>query len=307
MKISVVSTLYKSLPFLETFIGKMTQVLNDIEVSDYELLFVNDGSPDASLIFLLNKQKDNSHIRIVDLSRNFGHHYAIQVGLQYAKGDYVYLADNDMETPVDFLRSCYDEMLKDETLDFVYGVQESRKGHFVEKWGGKIFWSTFNALSEVPVPANILTECLMSRKFINELLRLNDANLFLAGMMHWVGLNKKELVVKKGQREGKSTYTFRKRLALMVQALTSFSGKPLEWLFYIGMSMTGMSLLFIIYLLGKKLLLGNAVSIGWTSLIGVNLFTLGVITTFLGLIGLYVFRIYKQVQGRPNAIVKKVY
>ena len=147
----------------------------------------------------------------------------------------------------------------------------------------------------------------MTRKFVNELLRLNDANLFLGGMIHWVGLNKKAIPVIKGLRDGKSTYTFKKRVALMIQALTTFSGKPLEYLFYLGMLITFFSVIFIIYLVVKKLIMGDAISIGWTSLVAINLLSLGLISTFLGLVGLYLFRIYRQVQGRPNYIIKKIY
>lgn len=307
MNLSIVTTLYRSQPFLRTFHQQMSNAIQKLGINDYEVVYVNDGSPDDSVSCLLEMRRDDSHIRIIDLSRNFGHHYALQAGISFASGDYVYIVDNDMETPVDFLLTCYSEMLQHSNIDLIYGVQEQRKGHLVEKMGGFLFWKIFNMLSDVRVPANILTECLMTRNFVDELLRLNDANLFLGGMIHWVGMEKKEIVVKKGQREGKSTYTFRKRLSLMIQALTSFSGKPLEWLFYSGIGITCISVVFLLYLFVKKMILGNAISLGWTSLIGINLLTLGIITTFLGLIGLYVFRIYKQVQGRPNYVIKKVY
>jgi len=307
MELSIVTTLYKSRPFLEKYLNEMTVVLKQIQISDYELVFVNDGSPDDSVPYLLEQKKTNNHIRVVDLSRNFGHHYALQEGIRFASGDYVYLADNDMEIPVSFFATCYNVMKKNPSLDFVYGVQEERKGYFVEKWGGKLFWHVFNKLADIDMPGNMLTECLMTRKFVDSLLSMGDANLFLAGMVHWVGFEKQSIAVKKGLREGKSTYTFKKRFALMIQALTSFSGKPLEWLFYSGVTITGLSFLFMLYLAIKKLVLGDAVSLGWTSLVSINVMILGIMTTFMGLIGMYVFRIYKQVQGRPNVIVRKVY
>lgn len=307
MQISIVTTLYYSMPFLRCFIDEMTSITKELGVTDYEIVFVNDGSPDNSLGFLIEERKQNEKIRIIDLSRNFGHHYALQAGISFASGEYIYIADNDLETPSTFFMDCYVKIKENPELDLVYGVQESRKGHFIEKIGGQIFWKTFNWLSSSHTPANILTECIMTKKFARELLRLNDANLFLGGMIHWVGLNKDELVVKKGEREGESTYTFRKRLQLMIQAVTSFSGKPLELLFYFGLLITFCSIIFLILLIVKKLILGDEVSIGWTSLVGINILSLGLMSTFMGLIGLYIFRIYKQVQGRPNFIIKKIY
>lgn len=307
MQLSIVTTLYCSKPFLGRFFEQITDEIKANGVADYEIVVVNDGSPDDSLEYCIEAKKQYPQIRIIDLSRNFGHHYALQTGLEYASGDLIYLTDNDLETPASFFSDCYSAREKDNSIELVYGVQQKRKGHFVEKIGGSIFWSVFNYFSDIKVPANILTECLMTRKFVNELLKLQDANLFLAGMIHWVGLSKKELEVKKGLREGKSTYTFKKRLQLMIQALTSFSGKPLELLFYIGLLITFGSIIFLFFLLIRKLAMGDSVSIGWTSMVGINVLSLGLISTFLGLIGLYVYRIYRQVQGRPNHIVKKIY
>lgn len=307
MILSIVTTLYRSRPFLERFICEMENVVESLSICDYELVFVNDGSPDDSLEYLIGAKKEHPKIRIVDLSRNFGHHYALQAGLTFASGDYIYMVDNDLETPSSFLVDCYEAMKADISLDIVYGVQNKRKGHLIEKQGGATFWSLFNRLSDIKIPANILTECLMTRKFVNELLRLNDANIFLGGMIHWVGMNKKAIHVDKGLREGKSTYTFSRRVALMIQALTTFSGKPLELLFYLGLTITLFSIIFIIYLVTKKLIMGDSISIGWTSLVAINLLSLGLISTFLGLMGLYLFRIYRQVQGRPNYIIKKIY
>lgn len=307
MELSVVTTLYKTRPFLETYLSEMNAVLKRMNITDYELLFVNDGSPDDSVPYLLEKKLNDRHIRIVDLSRNFGHHYALQAGLAFASGNYVYMADCDLETPVSVLEECYKTIISEPEYDYIYCVQEVRKGHFLEKIGGAIFWALFNAMSDSKAVPNAVTESIMSRKFVNEFLKLNDANLFLGGMLHWMGFKKKPIYVKKTQRKGQSSYTFSKRLRLLINAMTSFSGKPLEWLFYLGLTMSILSMIFLVYLLIKKLVLGPDVSLGWTSLAGINVLVLGVMTTFLGLIGMYVYRIYKQVQGRPNVIIRKIY
>ena len=147
----------------------------------------------------------------------------------------------------------------------------------------------------------------MTKQYVNELLRLQDANLFMGGMMYWVGFNQKGIPVKKGQREGASTYSIKRRAELMLQAITSFSGKPLEWLFYFGLFISICSGLFILYLAFQKLMYEDEVQLGWTSIVAINFLILGIVSTFLGLIGIYIYKIFRQVQGRPNAIIKKIY
>lgn len=307
MTLSVVTTLYKSRRFLDTFLVEMVDAIRKLNIDDFELIFVNDGSPDDSVSFLLNKKKDIPQIVVIDLSRNFGHHYAMQAGLQYAQGDYVFLIDNDLETHPNFIIRCFEAMQNGEDVDVVYGYQEKRKGRFIESLGGRFFYWSINKISEVKIPENILSERLMTQQYVQSLNSLGDANLFMGGMMYWAGYNQIGLPVAKGLREGESTYSTRKRLELMIQAVTSFSGKPLEYLFYSGLLITFGSILSIIYLIAKKIIWGDEIQLGWTSLVSINILILGIISTFLGLMGIYLFKIFKQVQNRPNYIIKKIY
>lgn len=307
MKLSVVSTLYRSRPFLDTFIREVREAIMAIGISDYEIIFVNDGSPDDSVTHLLKAKQQASDIVVVDLTRNFGHHYAIQAGLETAAGELIFLIDNDLEVRPGILVDFYREMSADAELDVVYGYQETRKGKATESLSGKIFWKTINRISEVRIPENILTERLMTREYVRSLLSLGDANLFLGGMMYWVGFNQKGIPVKKGIREGQSTYSFGKRMQLMIQAVTSFSGKPLEILFYFGLLVSFFSFVFLIYLAAMKIVYADQVQVGWTSIIAINVMILGIVSTFLGLIGIYIFKIFRQVQGRPNYIIRKIH
>lgn len=307
MKLSVVTTLYKSRRFLETFLKEIVSTITELKIDKYELIFVNDGSPDNSLQFLLENKKTVPQIKIVDLSRNFGHHNAMQAGLNCSKGDLVFLIDNDLETPPGFLKICFEKLNDNPDADVIYGYQEQRKGGVVEKFGGKMFWWTLNKFSDVYIPENILTERLMTRRYLDSLLSMGDANLFLGGMMHWAGFEQIGIPVKKSLREGESTYSTRKRLQLMLLAVTSFSGKPLEYLFFLGLIITFGSLIAIIYLLINKFIFGDAVQLGWTSLVALNILILGIISTFLGLIGIYLFKVFTQVQNRPNYIIRNIY
>ena len=304
MELSVVTTLYKSLPFLDEFLKEILKAIKETEIQKFEIVFVNDGSPDLSVDFLKEKQKNIPQIVIINLSRNFGHHHAIMAGLSESQGEKIFLIDNDLEVSPHFLLDCLATMKKDLSIDVVYGVQDVRKGKLVEKYGGMIFWWAINKFSEVKVPKNITTERLMTRQYVKHLLSLGDANLFLGGMMHWVGFNQIGITTKKGIREGDSTYSTRKRLELMMHAVTSFSGKPLAYLFNLGVIITFLSMLGIIALLLQKLYCGSAVQLGWTSIVVINFLILGIISTSLGIIGMYLFKVYKQVQSRPQFIIK---
>ena len=307
MKLSIVSTLYYSRIFLDEFLKEVICSINEIGINDFELIFVNDGSPDDSVEYLLKRKDGIPEIVVVDLTRNFGHHNAIKAGLTYASGDLVFLIDNDLEISPRFLIECFNKMKSDDDISVVYGVQKQRKGKFFESFGGKVFWKIFNVLSDVEIKENIVTERLMKKKYVDMLLELGDANLFMAGMMQWVGERQEYLLVEKKERTGKSTYSIRKRLELMTDAITSFSGKPLRYLFYFGNTIMFISFIFIVYLLIKKMILQDQVKLGWTSIIVTIVFVLGVLSSFMGIIGIYIAKIYRQVQGRPNYLIKKIH
>lgn len=307
MMLSVVTSLYKSTPFLERFVTSITQTVCELGIDDYEIIAVNDGSPDDSLATMLKLKEVNPHIVVVDLSRNFGHHYALFAGMEVSRGDYVFTIDCDLEVNPTVLSQFWEAHLEHLDVDRIYGVQEMRKGKFVEKWGGSSFYRIFNSLSETKIPTNILTESLMSRRYIDELVRMGDANLFLAGMFSWIGFNQMPLVCKKGQRETKSTYTFAKRLALSLQALTSFSAYPLRMLFVIGGCLALISFVYGIYLIVRKLVFSSFVLSGYTSMIVLLLFSTGVVVMSLGVLGLYIEKLFNQTKNRQRYIIKHIY
>ena len=304
--LSIVTCVYKSYPFLERFIELSMEALGAIGCSSFELIFVVDGSPDASLDFLLQKKKQIPQIVIIEFSRNFGHHYAAHAGLQYAKGDFVFLIDCDLEVSPLALINFYATATQ-EQCDVVYGYQDERKGGWFERWSGHLFWRMFNALSDTHVPLNIVTERVLSRRYVENLLKLGDRNLFLVGMMHWVGFKQVGQPVIKIQRRGASTYTLRKRFSLLVDAVTSFSAVPLRLLFYSGIFITAGALLFTVYLVINKIRYPDTVLLGFTSITVITLLSLGIVISSIGIVGIYLSKIFRQVQDRPLFVVKNVY
>ncbi len=297
--------MYRSRRFLEQFLAECLQALQDTRCSNFEIVLVNDGSPDDSLAYALQRRADIPQLVVVDLSRNFGHHHAVQAGLCEARGDYVFLIDCDLEVLPSVLPAFF-EKIRSTGSDMVFGYQEARKGNWFEQWSGGLFYKGFNLLSDIQIPENIATERIMSRRYVQALLSLGDKNLFLGGMMTWTGFSQVGMLIQKTQREGASSYTLLRRLNLMVNAISSFSSKPLTWLFNIGVLITLVSFSYVGYLTFRKLAFGDAL-LGFTSMMGLMAMSLGIMTTALGLVGIYLGKVYNQVQNRPTYIVKDLY
>jgi putative glycosyltransferase len=303
--LSVVATLYGSRAFLPTFLDEAIEAATRAAGADWEILLVNDGSPDDSLAYALERRALEPRIVVVDLSRNFGHHAAMWCGLGHARGERVFLIDCDLEVRPAFLAEL-DARQRATGADLVFGYQEARKGGLFERTSGALFWRMLNAMSEVRMPESMVTERLLTRRFLDALLRLGDANLFLGGMMCWTGFVQIGVPVAKGLREGRSTYTPLRRLQLMVNAISSFSSRPLSWMFNAGVAITALSFCYVMYLVARKLLFDDAL-VGFTSLMALIALALGITTTGLGLLGIYLAKVFNQVQSRPVYIVRDLH
>jgi putative glycosyltransferase len=169
MQLSVVTTLFQSAPYIDEFYGRVRAEAEKIS-SDIGFVFVNDGSTDRSLQTALDLRKQDGRILVVDLSRNFGHHKAIMTGLKYAKGDLVFLIDVDLEEPPEILGPFF-EALNKENVDAVYGVQAPRHGPWLTRTLANLFYWIFEILSDYRIPPHSLTARLMTRRYVDELVR----------------------------------------------------------------------------------------------------------------------------------------
>ena len=177
--ISIVTTMYRSRPFLERFLAECLQIMAEMECADFEIVLVNDGSPDDSLAYAVARRTDIPQLVVMDLSRNFGHHYAMQAGLRHARGDLIFLIDCDLEiSPLTL--SEFKKKLDASDSDMVYGYQEARKGGFFEKASGGFFYKAFNFLSDIKIPENIATERIMTRRYVQAILKVGDPTCFWA-------------------------------------------------------------------------------------------------------------------------------
>lgn len=304
MKLSIVATLYQSAPYVVEFFQRAEVAAKALVGDDYEIVLVNDGSLDNSLELAVSLCKENRHLTVVDLSRNFGHHKAMMTGLAHAKGELVFLIDSDLEEEPEWLEAFALQMIQDR-CDVVYGVQDRRKGKWFERWSGQWFYRFFKALTGLALPENIVTARLMARRYVDALLCHQEREIFMAGLWHITGFNQRAQIIKK-HNTSETTYTFRRKMSLLVNSVTSFSNAPLVSIFYIGVAISLFALAYIAYLVTHWIFLANPMS-GWTSVMASIWLLGGMIISFIGVVGIYLSKIFSETKQRPYTIVKQIY
>ena len=303
MRLSIVTTLYRSARHLEELHARISAVAARF-TPDYEIVLVNDGSPDDSLAVALKLFEHDDRVRIVDLARNFGHHKAMMTGLAEARGDLVFLIDSDLEEPPELLTE-FAEAIKEGHADVVYGVQDRRRGGLVERSSGWLFFRLFNLLSEQPIPENLATVRLMTRRYVSALVSHRERKMMIAGLWALTGFKQIARTIAKGTK-GDTAYGFRRKVSVLVDSVTSFSDRPLVLIFYLGLAIGGTSSLAAVYLVVRRLFFGVALP-GWPSLI-VSIWMLGgLMLICLGIIGIYLSKIFIETKQRPYTIVRQIY
>lgn len=304
MKLSIVATLYQSAAHIIEFYQRASDCAQKLVGDDYEIILVNDGSPDNSLELAVSLTKTDQNLIVVDLSRNFGHHKAMMTGLAQAKGDFIFLIDSDLEEKPEWLPAFYKKMAEEE-CDVVYGVQEKRRGGLFERWSGQLFYCIFKLAAGITLSKNLVTARLMTRRYVDPLLLHKEREVFMAGLLHITGFKQISYNVQK-QSLSKTTYTFQKKFSLLVNAITSFSNRPLIAIFNIGAFISFASILYIIYLISHWLLVSESIS-GWTSVMASIWLLGGMIISFIGVIGIYLSKIFSETKQRPYTIIKQIY
>ena len=304
-KISIVCSLYKSEQHLEEFHQRALVVLKKENIES-EFVFVIDGCPHKSLDAARSLQKRHPNILIVELSRNFGHHRAMGIGLKFASSEFVFLTDVDLEEPPEILQNLIGAMTSDQNIDVAYAKANRRKGSWFEKISGKLFYFVFNFLSDTKIPDGGLVSRLMKRKYVDALLQFQEREVFAPGLWEMTGFNQVGVPALKISRAHASTYSFGKKVSLAINAVTSFSDRPLRLIFGVGTIIIVFSFVSGIYFIVKKLN-GDIAIPGWTSILVAICFFSGLIIFFLGIIGVYISKIFIEVKQRPYEIIKNIY
>jgi putative glycosyltransferase len=303
MRLSIVSTLYRSAPYVAEFCRRASEAARQL-TPDFEIVLVNDGSPDAALEVALETRKLNPHIKVIDLARNFGHHKAMMTGLAHAKGDLVFLIDSDLEEPPELLGPFKAELDRTKA-DVVYGVQAKRRGGSFERLTGAMYYSLFNTITSLPIPRNLLTVRLMTRRYVQALVSHQERELNIGALWTFTGFAQVAMAVDKAHK-GSTSYDLRKRISHLVNSVTSFSSAPLVFVFYLGVSISILSGLFGGYLIIRRLFFGVLLE-GWPSLI-VSVWFLGGLTLLsLGVLGVYLAKVFTEVKQRPYTVIRDVF
>jgi putative glycosyltransferase len=301
--LSIVTSLFRSAGHLEEFHARCTQAAAAL-TSSYEIVLVNDGSADDSLRIALEIHKRDPRVRVIDLSRNFGHHKALMTGLAHSRGELVFLIDSDLEEDPAWLGR-FREAMSATGADVIYGVQQIRKGGRFERATGELFFRVFNRVLTHPIPANVVTARLMTRRYVRALVAHRDQEVFLAGLWMTTGFDQRPLTVTKESRSA-STYSPLRRLSVLVNALTSFSNRPLIYIFELGVAVILLSVAAAIYLMYRRLT-GSVGVPGWASIM-VSIWFLGGLMIFcIGVIGIYLAKVFTETKDRPYTIVRAEY
>jgi putative glycosyltransferase len=228
----------------------------------------------------------------------------MMTGLTHARGEQVFLIDSDLEEEPEWLQAFAKQMRRD-CCDVVYGVQERRKGNWFERWSGQWFYRLFKFLTGLALPENVVTARLMARRYVDALLSHKERELFMAGLWHITGFDQRSQVIKK-HNTSESTYTFRSKMSMLVNSVTSFSNAPLVSIFYIGVAISLFAVSYIAYLVTSWLFLEKPMT-GWTSVMASIWLLGGMVISFIGVVGIYLSKIFSETKRRPYTIVRQIY
>ncbi|GAB4116008.1 MAG: glycosyltransferase family 2 protein [Thermoflexibacter sp.] len=279
--------------------------LNIKDISEFvELIFVNDGSKNNSIENLKIAAKKYPFVKVIDLSRNFGQHIALSCGYLHAQGAYVGMLNADMQDPPDQIPILLD-FIKNNHFDIVFGLREKR----FSSWGDKItsyFFNTLlNRLTGNSTPINVSTLRVMNRKFVNAYNSLSEKSRYLPGLESWLGFKHGYTPIKHQERKkGKSSYNFKKRLLMALDAIVSFSDLPLKMISLLGIGIAIIGFLSVLAIIITKLLYIEYQH-GFVSIISAIIFVGGMQIVVIGLAGIYIGRVLKEVQNRPLFIVQE--
>ena len=303
MLLSIVIPCYNEEEVVKTTHARLIAVLEKI-TADFELIYVDDGSRDRTAELLCQLQKSDSRVRVIFLSRNFGHQMATTAGIEYSIGDAVVLIDADLQDPPELIQDMVEKW--NQGYDVVYGVRSERIGESAFKlWTAKAFYRLINYLSDVTIPLDTGDFRLMDRRVVKALSAMPERDRFLRGMVSWVGFRQIPLPYQRDKRlAGVSKYPFWKMVRFASDGILSFSLVPLRLAIWFGFCALALAFLGIIYALVVRLFTSNWQP-GWALLFIGILSMGGVQLIFLGVIGEYIGRIYREEKRRPLYIVRE--
>ncbi len=302
-EVSVIVPLYNEESVFPSLIERLETLASTLPFL-VEFVLVDDGSRDNTPVLMETLAMTNDNYTSVFLSRNFGHQIAVTAGMEAASGTYaVMIIDGDLQDPPELITSFYDKIK--EGYDVVFAVRTKRKEGFVKRSAYWLFYRLLKSISEVDIPLDSGDFCMMTRTVNDAVVAMPEQSRFIRGMRTWVGFKQIGVEYERQKRQaGEPKYTFKKLFQLAYDGIFNFSDVPLKLITKLGIFTILLSVVYLSYVLVKKIFFG-AVPEGFTALIVAIVLFSGVQLICLGVIGEYVARIYDQVRGRPLFIVKR--
>jgi len=284
----------------EELVRRISESVGSI-TQHYEIILVNDASPDNSWNVIRAECEKDSRVKGINLSRNFGQHYAITAGLSYAKGEWVVVMDCDLQDRPEEIPNLYNKAI--EGYDSVFAQRINRSDSWLKRMSSKLFYKFFSYMTETRQDASVANFGIYNRKVVESILAMGDKMRYFPTQVQWVGFRKYYMPVEHDSRlEGKSSYSLKKLFRLAFDTIVSFSDKPLRLTMNIGALITMVSFLIgLIYLI--QYLCGHIAVMGYASLIISLWFICGILVFLIGVVGLYLGKTFNQTKGRPTFIV----
>lgn len=304
-KISVIIPMYNEEVMVYECYKRMSNVLSQIEDYDYEMLFINDGSIDKTLLYLEDIAHQDNKTKVISFTRNFGHQVAVMAGLKYCTGDAVVIIDADLQDPPELIPKMIE--LWENGNDIIYGKRKKRKGESIFKvLSAKGFYKILNYLSDVDIPKNTGDFRLVGKKVVDVINDMPEHNKFLRGLWSWTGYKQVPIEYERDERyAGKTKYPLKKMIKLALDGIIGFSNKPLKLLGSLGLISLCISFIILIYAVVSYIFKLNNLMPGWASIMVAITFFSGVQLLSIWMISEYIGRIYDESKSRQQYIINK--
>lgn len=300
--LSIVIPIYNEEDSLPELYRRLCSSLSIAEIADYEIIFVSDASTDMSMKIILALHKADPRVKVIELSRNFGHQMAQTAGIDHATGKAVILMDGDLQDPPEILTGMIEKWKGG--WDVVYGVRKSRQEGISKRVMYKLFYRILHYVSNINIPIDSGDFALMDRKIIDLFKAMPERSRFIRGLRAWVGFKQTPLEYERDKRfAGDVKYTWYKLTKLAIDGMLSFSTLPLKIVSFIGFLVSVLSFLGIATVLYLRLFTDRAIP-GWTATVIPVLFLSGIQLLSVGILGEYIARIFDEVKQRPHYIIK---
>ena len=304
MKLSIIIPIYNESAIIPELHERLSKVSDSLTNGEYELIFVNDGSVDASLAILKAISELDQHVKYISFSRNFGHQPAVMSGLDVCKGKRVVIIDGDLQDPPELIVELWNKM--DEGYKVVYAQRKSRAGEsWFKKVTAKLFYRILQNITSVKIPLDTGDFRMMDEVLVRVLKNMPERNKYIRGQVAWAGFKQTFVLYDRQERvAGSSNYPLSKMLKFALDGITSFSSFPLKLATFFGFMVSIGAFVVIIYALFSKYVWHNAVP-GWTSLMVATMFVGGIQLISLGVIGEYLGRMNDDIKQRPLYLIEE--